>query len=92
MSKTMKSLLIATMLCLSPWVSAETAPMCQGMQGMMKGDVQKADFLKNMEAFFDHADANKDGVVTQAERQEARTKMKANCPRRGMRASAAAAK
>lgn len=49
-----------------------------GPEGMPKGDVSKADFLKHMEDRFDKMDSNKDGVLSQAERKAAHEKMRAH--------------
>ncbi len=64
-----------------------------GPEGMPKGDVSKADFLKHMEDRFDKMDSNKDGVLSQAERKAAHDKMRAQREerRQGRMASKASA-
>jgi|DEB0MinimDraft_10_1074344.scaffolds.fasta_scaffold101474_1 hypothetical protein len=43
-----------------------------------KGDVSKADYIKQAEARFDKMDANKDGILTAAEKKAYFDKIKAD--------------
>ena len=42
-----------------------------------KGDISKADYLKQAEASFDRMDADKDGILTVAEKKAYNAKLKA---------------
>lgn len=69
-------------LCLTAVLTAAPLAMAEpgqgpGHEGMPKGDVSKADFLKHMETRFDKMDTNKDGVLSEAERKAAHEQMRA---------------
>ncbi len=48
-----------------------------GSHSKGKGDVSKADYLKQAEARFDRMDADKDGILTVAEKKAYSAKLKA---------------
>lgn len=85
MQKTLKSVALTLVLLASPAVFAQHGNGMAGMEGMPKGDITKAEFLKLAEAHFEKMDTNKDGVVSAAERKEWHKQMREK--RRQMRAA-----
>ncbi|WP_373976153.1 hypothetical protein NT239_05075 [Chitinibacter sp. SCUT-21] len=76
MNTTLKMICAAASLTVASFALAAPSPV-GGHAGMPKGDVTKADFLKHMEERFNMMDANKDGVLSEAERKAAHDKMRA---------------
>ncbi|QLG88315.1 hypothetical protein HQ393_08675 [Chitinibacter bivalviorum] len=80
-------------LCIAGLLSAASLAMAApgngpGPEGMPKGDVTRAEFMKHMDERFNMMDTNKDGVISEAERKAAHEKMREmRDQRRGERAS-----
>jgi EF hand len=88
----LKAAILTLALAASPAAFAEHDGV-HGMQGMPKGDITKAEFLKLAEAHFDKMDTNHDGVVSLEERKAWHQQMRAKHKEmRANRASAPATK
>lgn len=69
----LKTVVFTLVLAASPLAFAEHG----GMEGMPKGDITKAEFLKLAEAHFDKMDTNHNGVVSLEERKAWHAQMRA---------------
>jgi hypothetical protein len=78
MRKALKSTFFTLALVVSPVaLCAQDGGMMDGMEGMPKGDMSKAEFLQRAESHFEKMDTNHDGVVSLAERKAWHQQMRA---------------
>lgn len=92
MNLNLKAAALAIVLAVSPAAFAGSGGM-HGMEGMPKGDITKAEFLKLAETHFNKMDTNHDGVVSLEERKAWHKQMRAkHAEMRANRASAPATK
>ncbi len=86
MNFNLKAAALAIVLIASPAAFADRGDM-QGMPGMPKGDITKADFLKLAETHFETMDTNHDSIISAQERKAWHQQMRAK--HREMRANRA---
>jgi hypothetical protein len=77
MRMVLKTTILTLALLASPITFAAYGSGVDGMEGMPKGDMSKAEFLKLAEAHFEKMDTNQDGIVSLAERKAWHKQMRA---------------